>query len=214
VKLRRTPPNAIPLPFPGLGEPPLDARPGGDAPTRPDAPARTVPPPAPAARAALAPFRVEVVRSTRRKRTSAARLVGDTLEIRLPAWMSAREEAHWVEEWTRRFARKASTDRIDLSARAVTLARRHDLPLPARIAWADGMRSRWASCTPAERSIRISTALAPFPDWVVDYVIVHELAHLEEPGHTPAFWHLVDRYPKTERARGYLLAKGGDDEAW
>lgn len=156
-------------------------------------------------------FRVEVVRSARRKRTSAARLAGDTLQIRLPAWMSAKEEAHWVAEWTRRFERKTATDRIDLTERAATLARRHGLPVPRQITWSDGMRTRWGSATPALGSVRLSSALARFPDWVVDYVIVHELAHLEQPNHTPEFWRLVERYPKAERARGYLLAKGGEE---
>jgi hypothetical protein len=39
---------------------------------------------------------------------------------------------------------------------------------------------------------------------VIDYVLVHELAHLLEVGHTPAFWEWVDRYPKAERAKGFL----------
>ena len=60
--------------------------------------------------------------------------------------------------------------------------------------------------------MRLSTRLARFPTWVRDYVIVHELAHLVHAGHTPAFWRLVDRYPMAERARGYLIAKSGDDE--
>jgi hypothetical protein len=42
------------------------------------------------------------------------------------------------------------------------------------------------------------------PHWVRDYVLVHELAHLLVPGHGPDFWALVQRYPRTERARGYL----------
>jgi predicted metal-dependent hydrolase len=41
---------------------------------------------------------------------------------------------------------------------------------------------------------------------VLDYVIVHELAHLEVAGHNDRFWQLVNRYPLTERARGYLIA--------
>ena len=54
--------------------------------------------------------------------------------------------------------------------------------------------------------------LAAFPDWVVDYVIVHELAHLAVADHSPEFWALVSRYPRTERARGYLIAKSGEGE--
>lgn len=72
------------------------------------------------------------------------------------------------------------------------------------------MSSRWGSCTPAAGTIRLSARLARFPDWVIDYVIVHELGHLEEPGHGAAFWRLVNRYPRAERAIGYLIAKSGD----
>jgi hypothetical protein len=66
------------------------------------------------------------------------------------------------------------------------------------------MRTRWASCTPADATIRLSQRLLEMPAWVQDYVLVHELAHLIEPGHGPRFWSLVERYPRTERARGYL----------
>ena len=194
---RRPPPGAIPLPLPGL----IDSAPPVD-----EAPPPAAPPAPP-------PFAVHVIRSAKRKRTSSARLVGSTLEIRLPSWMSKAEEARWVAEWTRRFERKLSTDRIDLAERAAMLARRHDLPAPTSIRWVDGMRTRWGSCTPEAGTVRLSSALARYPDWVIDYVIVHELAHLRQPDHTPSFWALVDRYPKSERARGYLMAKSGDDEA-
>ena len=58
------------------------------------------------------------------------------------------------------------------------------------------------------RRLRLSHRLAAFPEWVRDYVLVHELAHLQEPNHSPAFWRLVHRYPLAERARGYLMASG------
>lgn len=157
-----------------------------------------------------APFRVEVTRSKKRKRSVGAQLVGDTLRIAIPSWMSTDDEEHWVGEMSRRFARKQSTDRIDLTERAATLARRHRFDRPAEIRWSDDMTSRWGSCTPSTATIRISTRVAAFPDWVIDYVIVHELAHLHVPGHGADFWSLVQRYPRSERAIGYLMAKSGD----
>jgi predicted metal-dependent hydrolase len=160
----------------------------------------------------VSPFVVEVTRSTRRRKTVGAHLVGGVLRIALPSWMSRAEEAHWVREMSGRFERKMSADRLRLDERAATLARRHDLRLPTTIRWADDMRSRWGSCTPSQGTIRISTRLATFPDWVIDYVIVHELAHLDVLGHNAEFWQLVYRYPKTERAIGYLIAKSGDGD--
>ena len=157
------------------------------------------------------PFVVELERSTRRKRTVGAHLVGDVLKIVVPSWMSRAEQDHWVDVMSGRFARKLSSDRIDLADRALTLARRHDLARAREITWSDNMLSRWGSCTPSSGMIRISTRLARFPDWVIDYVIVHELAHLEVSDHSNAFWRLVHRYPKSERAIGYLIAKSGDE---
>ena len=78
------------------------------------------------------------------------------------------------------------------------------------------MRTRWGSCTPSTGAVRLSTALARFPDWVIDYVIVHELAHLRDgrPHRRPS-GASSSRYPRAERARGYLIAKsGGEDETW
>jgi predicted metal-dependent hydrolase len=127
--------------------------------------------------------------------------------------MSRAEEERWIAEWSRRFQRRLSADRIDLTARAAALARRFDLPRPTSIRWTE-MDTRWGSSTPARGTVRISSAVARFPPWVLDYVIVHELAHLRRPDHSRAFWKLVERYPRAERARGYLIAKSGmaDDE--
>jgi predicted metal-dependent hydrolase len=155
-------------------------------------------------------FDVRVVRSTRRKKTVGARLQGDVLTVTVPSWMSVADQQRWVEEMSRRYRRARSADRIDLTRRARLLADRFDLPVPLSIAWSDRMEHRWGSCTSSDRTIRLSTRLSTFPDWVLDGVIVHELAHLVEANHSPAFWALVHRYPLAERARGYLIAKSGD----
>jgi len=46
------------------------------------------------------------------------------------------------------------------------------------VRWVDNQRSRWGSCTPADRTIRLSRRLQDMPAWVIDYVLVHELVHL------------------------------------
>ena len=89
-------------------------------------------------------------------------------------------------------------------ARALSAAHLDDLAEPASVRWVDNQQRRWGSCTPADRSIRLSHRLRSMPEYVVDYVLVHELVHLLEPGHDDRFWALVARYPRAERARGYL----------
>jgi hypothetical protein len=108
----------------------------------------------------------------------------------------------------KKFERRAATEGVDVEARARALARRYDLPQPSSVRWVDNQRSRWGSCTPADGTIRISSRLAAFPPWVVDFVLVHELAHLAEPSHGPAFHALVARYPRAERAMGFLMGAG------
>jgi len=73
------------------------------------------------------------------------------------------------------------------------------------IRWVTNQGHRDGSCTPAEGTIRVSDRMQGVPSWVLDYVLVHELAHLLEPNHSEAFWALVRRYPLAERARGFLL---------
>lgn len=153
---------------------------------------------------------VEVVRSTRRRKTVQARIIDGRLRILLPAHLSPADEEHWVHEMRRRFERRARSGQIDLAARARRLARELDLPAPADIRWVTNQSARWGSCTPTTAQIRLSDRLSAFPAWVIDYVIVHELAHLVVRGHGPKFRAIEHRYPKAERAIGYLHAKGLD----
>ena len=136
-----------------------------------------------------------------------ARESNGVVRVSIPASMSRAEEEHWVSVMVNRFARRAEAAVIDLDARAKALAAQYSLPVPKAIRWVDNQRTLWGSCTPGDGSVRISSAVASYPGWVLDYVILHELAHFVVPGHGPAFWELVNRYPKTERARGYLMAK-------
>jgi predicted metal-dependent hydrolase len=89
-------------------------------------------------------------------------------------------------------------------ARALSAAYLDGAAEPASVRWVDNQHRRWGSCTPADGSIRLSSRLQTMPEYVVDYVLVHELVHLIEPGHDERFWATVARYPKAERARGFL----------
>jgi predicted metal-dependent hydrolase len=123
--------------------------------------------------------------------------------------MSRAEEAEWVARMVRRVLaaeRRRHRGDADLLARATELSQRYlaGRAVPASVRWVDNQQQRWGSCTPSDRTIRLSRRLAPMPDYVVDYVLLHELAHLIEPGHGPAFRALMARYPKLDRAEGYL----------
>jgi predicted metal-dependent hydrolase len=76
------------------------------------------------------------------------------------------------------------------------------------IEWSTHQNRIYGSCTPALGTIRISHRLAKMPLFVREYVVMHELSHLIEANHSPKFWQLANRYPLSERARGYLMAVG------
>lgn len=152
---------------------------------------------------------VEVVRSARRRRTISAHRVGDRIVVQVPARMSRAEEADWVERMTKRVLageRKSLRSDTELLERATRLSARHlgGRAAPASVRWVDNQVSCWGSCTPADRTIRLSRRLVGMPDYVIDYVLLHELAHLIQPRHGPRFWALLESYPRTERARGFL----------
>lgn len=162
---------------------------------------------------------IEVRRSHRRRRTVSARREGDRVVVLIPASMSRAEERVWVARMVERLEageRRRRPSDLDLMARATELSERYlgGHARPRSIRWVTNQRSRWGSCTPSDGSIRLSDRLQGMPGYVVDYVILHELAHLLVAGHNRDFWTLLRSYPKLERARGFLdgvaLAKGVD----
>ncbi|WP_107416663.1 MULTISPECIES: M48 family metallopeptidase [unclassified Streptomyces] len=152
---------------------------------------------------------VEVRRSTRRRRTVSAYREGDRTIVLIPARMSEAEERRWVTVMLDRLAAQESRRLVgdsELAGRAERLSDQYldGRARPASVRWVTNQNTRWGSCPPAEGSIRLSHRLQGMPEYVVDYVLLHELAHLLVPGHGPRFWRLLESYPRTERARGYL----------
>ncbi len=160
--------------------------------------------------ASPSPGEVEVRRSRRRRRTVSAYRENDgRVVVLVPARFTRAQEAEWVDTMLERLRRsearrKPSDEKLMARARALSAKYLEGLARPASVRWAANQNSRWGSCTPDDGSIRLSTRLQGMPAWVVDYVLVHELAHLLEHGHNEHFWRLVERYPRTERARGFL----------
>jgi predicted metal-dependent hydrolase len=157
---------------------------------------------------------VEVRRSARRRRTVSAYREGDKIVVLVPARLSKADEQRLVSELVEKITRREASHAKSGPRRGDTalMARARELSVqylegraqPISVRWVRNMKSRWGSCTMADRTIRLSHRLQPMPSWVIDYVLMHELTHLLEPGHGPRFWAWVDRYPRTERARGYL----------
>jgi predicted metal-dependent hydrolase len=152
---------------------------------------------------------LEVRRSRRRHRTVSAYRDGERTVVLIPASFTAAEEEHWVERMLAGLGereRRRPQDDEALAARASRLSTRYlgGHARPASVRWVSTMGRRWASCTPSDRTIRVSDRLRDVPDDVLDYVLLHELAHLLVTGHGPSFWRLLASYPRLERSRGFL----------
>jgi len=152
---------------------------------------------------------VEVRRSHRRTRTVSAYRKDGKVIVMIPARFTRAEEAEWVDTMLGKLARSEQRGRRtdeQLMRRARELAREylHAKVQPTSVRWVSNMTQRWGSCTTGEGTIRLSDRLQTMPVWVIDYVLLHELAHLIEPSHNARFWEWVDRFPKSERAKGYL----------
>lgn len=154
---------------------------------------------------------IEVRRSARRTRTVSAYEREGRVVVMIPARFSAAEEAEWVEKMLAKLQRSRSRRSRRPSDQAL-MRRARELDEqylrgrggPISVRWVDNMTTRWGSCTVSSGEIRLSHQLQAMPAWVIDYVLLHELAHLLEPGHGSRFWKLVDQLPRAERAKGYL----------
>ena len=156
---------------------------------------------------------IKIIRSKKRKKTVSAREVEGRFVVQAPAHMPEAELQSIIDKLRKRWEKrqiKGSLDDEGLQRRAQELNRQffEGKLTWESIKWVTNQEGRFGSCTPVNRTIRLSHRLAKMPTFVRDYVIVHELAHLVEPNHGPKFWRLVNRYPLTERARGYLMAVG------
>lgn len=152
---------------------------------------------------------VRIVRSKRRKRNIAAYRQSGEIVVSVPFRTTRAEISQILPELVERVIageKRARKSEEELEWRALQLLGRY-LPefheRPASISWRQ-MSERWGSCTTIDRTIRISDRLQGAPDYVLDYVLLHELIHLRTSGHGEDFYRYLRRYEAEQRAESYL----------
>ena len=137
---------------------------------------------------------------------AAVAVTSDTLLLTLPAGSTDAQATHILSRWFQQQARRQFAGRVFHFAALLGVA----TPL-LRLTSA---RTRWGSCN-QRGEIRLHWRLLQAPPAILDYVIVHELAHILELNHSPRFWAHVERaYPDWRTAREYLREHGQRYWAW
>jgi predicted metal-dependent hydrolase len=162
---------------------------------------------------------VKIIRSRRRRRTISARLVKDQLLVSAPLAFPQERLEKIIADFKVKLEKKRIKRELDRQQSLVDIARKlnekyfqNKLKINS-IEYVTSQNSKFGCCNYRSANIRISHKVGLMPEWVRDYVLVHEMAHLLEPNHSSAFWDLVSRYKLAERARGYLMAAGLESEA-
>jgi hypothetical protein len=156
---------------------------------------------------------VEVRISKRRKKTSEAKWIGGRIVVSVPAHLSVenrQKTVDWlVERLLTRHHLQSGLDNDGLLARAIELSDRYLVGAhPKSVRWVTNQTARWGSCSYYAGDIRLSHRLRVVPGWVLDSVLVHEVAHLTHADHSPAFHKLADAYPRHKEAGIFLAGYG------
>ncbi len=151
---------------------------------------------------------LELRTSARRRKTATAWWEGPRLILALPAHVRGQERedlVSWLVDRASRHRPSHQASDAELLRRAEVLIERYDLGVtPSSVRFVANQHRRWGSCTPETGAIRLSDRLRAVPDWVLDAVLVHELAHLRHHGHGPAFHELANRHPRQAEATVFL----------
>lgn len=159
---------------------------------------------------------VKIVRSRRRRRTVSARIVKDTLLVNAPLMLSQERLDNIVADFKLKFERKKLKAELDKNDNLIERAEKinekyfgNRLKVNS-IEYVTDQNTRFGCCNYRAAAIRISHRIGLMPEWVRDYVVLHEMAHLVEPNHSSAFRNIVSGYKLAERAKGYLMGVGFD----
>lgn len=158
-------------------------------------------------------MQIKITRSDKRRKTVSARRIGDVLEILAPAHISDDKLQPIIARFQSQIAKKEKKKQLDNTElhRIATQLNKQYFQSKLQwesITWSTRQEKRYGSCASAQKTICISYRVASMPQFVKEYLVMHELAHLIEANHSVRFWQWVNKYPRTERARGYLMPAG------
>jgi predicted metal-dependent hydrolase len=152
---------------------------------------------------------IKVIRSTRRSRSISAYREHGSIVIQVPAHLSNSKIQAVIPEMVEKVLSREAREKMS-DAELFTYAQKVQVRYlpefevrPASVKWRN-MDERWGSCTTVDRTIRISQRLNGAPEYVLDYILVHELIHLQIPDHGPDFHALLSRYEKNDLANAFL----------
>ena len=151
---------------------------------------------------------LEIRSSTRRKKTATAWWEGTTLVVALPAHVKGGERddlISWLVDRSNKRRPAVRSSDPELLERAIGLSKRYKIGrMPTSVSFVSTQRRRWGSCSSETGVIRISERLRHVPGWVLDAVLVHEMAHLVHPDHSPGFHEVANRCPRQSEASTFL----------
>jgi hypothetical protein len=157
---------------------------------------------------------VRIVRSVRRVRTVSGSVREGRLIVRAPEGLCEKDLCLIIARFQKRFEQKQLKDDLNKRENLFETASRlnakyfDNVLYVKSIEYVANQQSKYGCCDYRNGVIRISHKVSSMPQWVREYVVLHEMAHLIEPHHGRSFWDIVNRYRLTERARGYLIAAG------
>lgn len=151
---------------------------------------------------------LSIKHSSRRKKTVTLKRSGGRWVLAAPVHYDPRSDLGQIAQLLTRLSaksgRETSDDDLLSRARELNTTYFNDGIDPESVKWVENQNFRWASCSTATHSIRMSHRLQVVPEWVLDAVLVHELAHLRESDHGPRFRELTDRYARSRDADIFL----------
>jgi len=126
-------------------------------------------------------------------------IAGRKLLFSAPASMSLQAKEQFLKHWYK----------AQIQGPALELIDQWELKLGVKVhqVFFQKMKTRWGSCNPSQRNIRLNIDLAKKPRECLEYIIVHELMHLHEPSHNLRFQALMDQHHPSWHAVRALLAQ-------